>query len=171
MLFVFVCELWCPTHIVLCFCFVCFRLVYPVLPASLDCPFLIAPSVFSSVYLHCNVLYFFQIQLNMINILLELQIQKKKVYGLGSRTSHQVIWYLMAEDQIRLTGTIEVRRLTVLQYEQMSNYQLMNTVYKRSHMCVKIIHDVIYFIYSCLWNVHLTFFGGGWEDFFQRGEG
>ena len=59
MLFVFVCELWCPTHIVLCFCFVCFRLVYPVLPASLDCPFLIAPSVFSSVYLHCNVLYFF----------------------------------------------------------------------------------------------------------------
>jgi hypothetical protein len=59
---------------VLCFCFVCFRLVYPVLPASLDCPFLIAPSVFSSVYLHCNVLYFFQIQLNMINILLELQI-------------------------------------------------------------------------------------------------
>jgi hypothetical protein len=34
-----------------CFVFVCFRLVYPMLPVSLDCPFLIAPSVFSNVYL------------------------------------------------------------------------------------------------------------------------
>jgi len=31
-----------PTHIVLCFCFVFLRLVYPMLPVSLDCPFLIA---------------------------------------------------------------------------------------------------------------------------------
>jgi hypothetical protein len=38
-------------HIVLCVCFVCLRLVYPVLPVSLDCRFLIAPSVFSDVYL------------------------------------------------------------------------------------------------------------------------
>jgi hypothetical protein len=29
---------------VLCFCFVCIRLVRPVLPVSLDCSFLIAPS-------------------------------------------------------------------------------------------------------------------------------
>ena len=28
----------CPTHIVLCFCFVCLRLVYLMLPVSLDCP-------------------------------------------------------------------------------------------------------------------------------------
>ena len=35
------------THIVLYFCFVCLRLVYPMLPVSLDCPFLIAPPVFS----------------------------------------------------------------------------------------------------------------------------
>ena len=27
-------------------------LVYPMLPVSLDCPFLIDPSVFSNVYLH-----------------------------------------------------------------------------------------------------------------------
>ena len=39
-LFVLVCIQWCPTHI-----------VYPMLPVSLDCPFLIAPSVFSNVYL------------------------------------------------------------------------------------------------------------------------
>ena len=44
---------WCPTHIVLCFCFVCLRLVSFVryiLPVSPDSPFLIAPSVFSNVY-------------------------------------------------------------------------------------------------------------------------
>ena len=43
----FGCVLWCPTHIVLCFCFVCLRLVYPMLLVSLDCPFFIASSVFS----------------------------------------------------------------------------------------------------------------------------
>ena len=44
--------------IFLVFCVVCFQLcvfvlcyVCPMLPVSLDCPFLIAPSVFSSVYL------------------------------------------------------------------------------------------------------------------------
>ena len=28
----------CPTHIVLYFCFICLRLVYLMLPVSLDCP-------------------------------------------------------------------------------------------------------------------------------------
>jgi hypothetical protein len=37
-------------HILLCFCFVFLRLVYPMLSVSLDFPFLIAPSVFSNVY-------------------------------------------------------------------------------------------------------------------------
>jgi hypothetical protein len=37
---------------ILCFCFVFLRLIFPMLPVSLDCPpFLIAPSVFSNVYL------------------------------------------------------------------------------------------------------------------------
>jgi hypothetical protein len=31
-LFVLICSQWCPTHIMLCFCFVCFRLVHPMLP-------------------------------------------------------------------------------------------------------------------------------------------
>ena len=39
--FVFACVWWCPTHIVLCFCFVCLRLV-----ASFDN----IPLVFSNVY-------------------------------------------------------------------------------------------------------------------------
>jgi len=38
------------TYFVVFLCFVCLRPVYPVLPVSLDCPFLIAPSVFSNVY-------------------------------------------------------------------------------------------------------------------------
>ena len=50
MLFMFVCVQWCPTHIVLCFRFVFLRLVYPMLPVSVDCQFLTAPSVFSNVY-------------------------------------------------------------------------------------------------------------------------
>ena len=37
-------------HLVLCYCFVYLRLVCPLLPVSLDCPFLIAPSVFSNFY-------------------------------------------------------------------------------------------------------------------------
>jgi hypothetical protein len=49
-LFMFVCTLWCPTNIVLCFCFVCQRVVYSMLPGSLDCPLLFAPSVLSNVY-------------------------------------------------------------------------------------------------------------------------
>ena len=56
-LLVFVCVWWCPTHTVLCFCFVFLRLVYPMLPVSLDCTFLIATSVFSNIYLflqHCG---------------------------------------------------------------------------------------------------------------------
>ena len=36
--------------VVFWFCFVCFRLVYPILLVSLDCPFLNALSIFSNVY-------------------------------------------------------------------------------------------------------------------------
>jgi len=43
-LFVFVCT-YCVV-----FCFVFLRLVCPMLPVSLDCLLLIAPSVFSNVY-------------------------------------------------------------------------------------------------------------------------
>ena len=48
---VFVYVQWCLTHIVLCLCFIFLRLVYPMLPVSLDYPFLAAPLVFSDVYL------------------------------------------------------------------------------------------------------------------------
>ena len=51
MFLVFVCAYWCSTHTMLCVCFVFLRLVNPMLPFSLYCPFFIAPSVFSNVYL------------------------------------------------------------------------------------------------------------------------
>ena len=43
---------WCPTHIVLCFCFVFLGLVYLMLPVSVNCrhTFLIAPSALSDIY-------------------------------------------------------------------------------------------------------------------------
>ena len=50
-LYVFVYIYWCAIHIVLCFCFVHLRLVFPMLLVSLDCQFLIAPSVFSNIYI------------------------------------------------------------------------------------------------------------------------
>jgi hypothetical protein len=52
----YLCSLWLFTYngvqhnIVLCFCFVFLRLVYTMLPISLDCSFVIAPSVFSNIY-------------------------------------------------------------------------------------------------------------------------
>jgi hypothetical protein len=51
LLFVFVCEQWCQAYIVLSY-FVFLRLVYHMLPVSPNCQILIAPSVFSKVYLY-----------------------------------------------------------------------------------------------------------------------
>jgi hypothetical protein len=62
-LFVFVCVQWCPTHIVLCFCFVVLRLGYPMLPVclgylmlpvSLDCQFWL-PRRCSLICSTCNM--------------------------------------------------------------------------------------------------------------------
>ena len=58
-LFVLACVWWCPTNIVFCFSFVFLRLVYPMLPVFLDCPFLIDPSVLSNVYLLPWIIYRF----------------------------------------------------------------------------------------------------------------
>ena len=43
-----ICQPWFLFVVVLC-------LVYPMLPVSLDYPFLLAPSVFSNVYLGCLI--------------------------------------------------------------------------------------------------------------------
>ena len=49
--YIFFCSSCCQTHIALCFCFICFRLMYPMMPVSLTCPFLISYLIFSNVYL------------------------------------------------------------------------------------------------------------------------
>ena len=46
-LFVFVCVQWCQIYIMLCFCFVCLRLVFPMLPVSLECPHFLSPLRYS----------------------------------------------------------------------------------------------------------------------------
>ena len=43
-------------HIFCFFFFGLFVLVYPMLPVSLDCQFLIAPSIFSNIYLITSIL-------------------------------------------------------------------------------------------------------------------
>ena len=43
----------------LCFSFVFLRLMYPMLPVSLDCSFLIASSVFSNVYIYIYMIRYF----------------------------------------------------------------------------------------------------------------
>jgi len=50
--------------IVLYFCFVFVRLVYPMLPVSLDCSFFIASSIFSSVYLKEQIKIFMNSKAN-----------------------------------------------------------------------------------------------------------
>ena len=55
MIFVFVGVYWYPTHIVICFCFLCLRLVWPTLPVSLDCQLLITPLVFLNVCVHLSI--------------------------------------------------------------------------------------------------------------------
>jgi hypothetical protein len=49
--FLWIVHFWLPLRYSLTFICPCF--VYPMLPVSLYCPFLIAPSVFSNVYLSC----------------------------------------------------------------------------------------------------------------------
>jgi hypothetical protein len=49
------------TNIVLCFCLICVRLVYPMLPVSLDCPFLIL-RFFSNVYFSEGCIFISTIQ-------------------------------------------------------------------------------------------------------------
>ena len=66
-------------HILSCFCFACVCLVYPMLSVSLDCPFLIAYSVFSNVYWY---------------LICRLKIhvkQRMSVYKISSKKSWEIV--------------------------------------------------------------------------------
>jgi len=90
-LFVFACAYWCPTHTVLCFCFVFLRLVYPMLPVSLDCSFLIATSVFFNVY---SLLIIHVTLTTIIDSLLVYYIEIKSVLLSCIRLPYNFISYL-----------------------------------------------------------------------------
>lgn len=47
----FVCASCGQTHFVLCFCFVCFRRMSPMMSVTLVCPFFISHLIFTNVYL------------------------------------------------------------------------------------------------------------------------
>ena len=81
MLFVFVCVYWCPPNIVLCFCFIFLRLVYHMLPVSLDCPFFLFPLRYSLAFIaHLRVLIYLEISQKImfvyICIVIEYSITK-----------------------------------------------------------------------------------------------
>ena len=57
MLFMFACVYWCPTHIVLCFCFVFVRLVCHMLPVSLECLITVSDWMQSKLHFPLDLLY------------------------------------------------------------------------------------------------------------------
>ena len=78
-MFYVICVCFRLTHIVLCFCFVILRLVYLILPVSLDCSFVIAPSVFSDVCLPRKSISKDQSRDNgIITLLVKMFVLKKK---------------------------------------------------------------------------------------------
>ena len=58
-------------------CFACLHIVYPMLPVSLDCPFLISPSVFHNV---CLWSYFFEWKLTSQVIIIPVLITLNLVW-------------------------------------------------------------------------------------------
>jgi hypothetical protein len=81
--------MWCPTHIVLCFCFVVLRIVYPMLPVSLNCPFLIAPSVFS--YFNFHIFNELTDKLAILSRFLETMTHSPKLH----EDSIPTVWYFV----------------------------------------------------------------------------
>ena len=82
------------------FCFVCLCLVYQMLPVSLDCSILIAPAVFSNVYLRLmglmlnsslNYIYLKHININFILYLFQLRhvFTGKYIHSSTTQTSQK----------------------------------------------------------------------------------
>ena len=79
----------------LCCVFVFLGLVYPMLPVSLESPFLIAPSVFSNVYFRGNCIYLYDIhtlvsiihfrQYFSYNVTVSFIVEETRVHGENHR--------------------------------------------------------------------------------------
>jgi hypothetical protein len=70
----------------LCFCFVFLRLVYSMLPVSLDCPFLITPSVYSTLIVGYLDLHLLLQSIYIIDktwfFLLWMQLKEQELFSL-----------------------------------------------------------------------------------------
>ena len=133
MLFVFVCVQWCPTNILLCFCFVCVPLVYPKLPVSLDCPFLIVPSIFSNVYLY--TMY------RKVQIIQTGMTQKEQ-----SCLTIGMEWTLLPLPHECAPDTKEPFPLKLLSWIQMSKKKVCNILYVYTHNGGVHVHRILIFI-------------------------
>jgi len=79
------------------FCFVCSRLVCPMLPVSLDCPFLIAPSVFYKVYIVDRTVNLFHRQ-QFIFFIMVCQVSSPPVFS-GVRVTRCLVLYVCFVDR------------------------------------------------------------------------
>ena len=71
--------LFAHIDIVLCFCFVFIRLMYPMQPVFLYCPFLISPSVLSNVFFLYSA-HFFQNEIDFVFVCHNYQIAKVNMF-------------------------------------------------------------------------------------------
>jgi hypothetical protein len=98
---------WCPTHIPLCFRFVFLRLVCPVLPVSLNCPFCIAPSVFSNVYFSPLNIMSWSLQLQQANekmrkIWRKSKLKSEKIWEIQKKRklNSEIIWKIWNKNKL-----------------------------------------------------------------------
>ena len=86
-------------HILCCvFCFVCHRLVCRMLPVSLDCPFLIVPSVNIIVFV-----FFFNnltLPLSIESINIRYQGRGDRLCGSKHRNCHKYPFYSVEETRV-----------------------------------------------------------------------
>ena len=71
-------------------CCVFLRLVYPVLPVSLDCPFFIAPSVFSNVKNNCSVMLLY-LQRRIIPIIFSIYTDITIFYMTSATKTQKIV--------------------------------------------------------------------------------
>ena len=115
-LYVFAYVQWCPTHSVLCFCFVFHRLVYPMLPVFLDRPFFLLPLRYSLTFL-----YYAEITINInttatfIRYFLFLCLQDQKYLKQMNIHDHKQQWNLCLNFHLYLRKEAQLQQAMLQQ--------------------------------------------------------
>ena len=78
-------------------CFVFLRLVYPMLTVSLDCPFVIAPSVFSNVYLITGCEMIKSKNLNYFSLEVKENIDKERFTVCSHKDANDLLKHVPSE--------------------------------------------------------------------------